>query len=75
MSTTATRSGGAQLARRQPVKPCGVVFAAPNRVEIVSCLPWLEAEMALLEPKLVVALGATAAKAFLGPSFSVISSP
>jgi len=43
----------------------------PDRVEIVACRPWLVAEFALLEPVGVVALGATAAQALMGPSFRV----
>jgi uracil-DNA glycosylase len=48
------------------------LHAKPNRVEIVACLPWLEAEMATVRPRLVVALGSTAAKTLLGASFSVM---
>jgi uracil-DNA glycosylase len=43
----------------------------PNRTEIVACRPWLRAEFGLLHPKVVVALGATAAQALAGPSFRV----
>jgi DNA polymerase len=46
----------------------------PDRVEIIACRPWLVAEFALLRPELVVVLGATAAKALLGPSFRVTQS-
>jgi DNA polymerase len=46
----------------------------PDRIEIVACRPWLVAEFALLRPELVVVLGATAAKALLGPSFRVTRS-
>lgn len=46
----------------------------PDRIEITACRPWLVAEFALLRPKLVVVLGATAAKALLGPSFRVTRS-
>jgi DNA polymerase len=34
-----------------------------------ACLPWLQAELALIRPRLLVTLGATAAKALLGTSF------
>lgn len=44
---------------------------APNDRDVASCRPWLEAELALIRPKLIVALGATAAKALLGPQFRV----
>ncbi|MFW5972432.1 MAG: UdgX family uracil-DNA binding protein [Bacteroidota bacterium] len=43
----------------------------PNRLEIVSCLPWLKSEIDLIQPELVVCLGATAAQALLGPQFRV----
>lgn len=35
--------------------------------EIGACLPWLDAEIELIEPEVLVCLGATAAKALLGP--------
>ena len=47
------------------------IHAKPNRVEIEACLPWLEAEIRLIQPKLVVCLGATAAQALLGKKFRV----
>jgi uracil-DNA glycosylase family protein len=43
----------------------------PNRAEITACRPWLEAEVAVVRPRLVVCLGATAAQAVLGASFRV----
>lgn len=43
----------------------------PNRTEIVACRPWLEGELDALAPQLVVALGATAGKALLGPGYRV----
>jgi DNA polymerase len=47
------------------------IHATPDRWEIAACRPWLDAELALLDPEVVVTLGATAAKALLGPSFRV----
>jgi DNA polymerase len=41
----------------------------PRVSEIKACNPWLEAEMALLKPEVIVCLGATAAQALLGPKF------
>jgi uracil-DNA glycosylase family protein len=41
----------------------------PNGSEIAACLPWLEAELERVRPEVVVGLGATAARALLGPSF------
>lgn len=43
----------------------------PNASEIEACRPWLDAELALLEPEVLVCLGATAAQALLGRSFRV----
>jgi len=44
----------------------------PNSLEISACLPWLEKEIALVKPDLVIALGATAAQALLGSSVRVL---
>jgi DNA polymerase len=46
----------------------------PDQLEITACRPWLVAEFALLRPEVVVVLGATAAKALLGPAFRVTRS-
>ena len=43
----------------------------PSAREIAACRPWLEAELHLIQPRLVVALGATAAQTLMGPSFRV----
>ena len=43
----------------------------PNQVEVSACRPWLDRELELLAPHAVMLLGATAAKALLGPSFRV----
>src|ERR671939_783370 len=47
------------------------IHQKPNSREIAACRPWLEAELRLIKPKLVVALGATAAQTIFGPSFRV----
>jgi len=47
------------------------IHAKPNAAEITACLPWLQAEIQLIQPKLVVCLGATAAQALLGKKFRV----
>jgi DNA polymerase len=54
-------------------KPTGRrrIHQTPDRTEIIACRPWLLAEFAQLAPRVVVALGATAAQALLGPSFRV----
>lgn len=46
----------------------------PNRYEIVACKPWLGAELEVIDPEIVVLLGATAAQAMLGSSFRVTKS-
>jgi uracil-DNA glycosylase len=43
----------------------------PNSREIAACRPWLEAELAVVKPRVLVLLGATAAQAILGKSFKV----
>jgi len=43
----------------------------PNWSEIAACRPWLDAELAVVEPRVLVCLGATAAQALLGPQFRV----
>jgi len=43
----------------------------PNAGEIRACNPWLQEEIRLLKPKVIVALGATAAQALLGKQFRV----
>jgi DNA polymerase len=47
------------------------IHAKPNSAEIAACRPWLEAELDLLKPKVLVCLGATAAQALLGRQFRV----
>lgn len=43
----------------------------PDREEVAACLPWLRAEVQQVQPDLVVALGATAAKAVIDPGIRV----
>jgi len=43
----------------------------PNAREIAACRPWLEAELALIKPAVLVCLGATADQALLGRDFRV----
>jgi uracil-DNA glycosylase family protein len=47
------------------------IHQKPNSREIAACKPWLEAELRLVKPKLVVALGATAGQTIFGPAFRV----
>jgi DNA polymerase len=46
----------------------------PNTAEVRACFPWLASEIAVLKPRIIVCLGATAAKALLGRDFSVMKS-
>ena len=41
----------------------------PNGSEITACRPWLEAEIALIRPEIIVCLGATAAQTVFGPAY------
>jgi uracil-DNA glycosylase len=45
------------------------IHQTPKRWEVRACIPWLRAELEVVEPEAIVLLGATAAKALLGPSF------
>jgi len=47
------------------------IHAKPNGGEIAACRPWLDAEIALVKPRVLVALGATAAQALFGRTFKV----
>ena len=47
------------------------IHAKPNWAELTACRPWLDAELAVVKPKVLVALGATAAQALLGRQFRV----
>lgn len=47
------------------------IHKKPNASEIAACRPWLDREIALVRPKGILCLGATAAQALLGRSFRV----
>jgi uracil-DNA glycosylase len=47
------------------------IHQTPKRFEIDACMPWLDAELEVVQPEALVLLGATAAKALLGSSFRV----
>lgn len=47
------------------------IHQKPNSLEIGACRPWLDAELTTINPRLVVPLGATAAKGLLGSGFRV----
>jgi uracil-DNA glycosylase len=48
------------------------IHQTPGPAEIAACRPWLEAEVAVLEPGVLVCLGASAARALLGPDFRLM---
>jgi uracil-DNA glycosylase family protein len=50
------------------------IHKKPNALEIAACRPWLEAEIAVVKPNVIVCLGATAAQALLGNQFRVTQS-
>ena len=47
------------------------IHAKPSWSELTACRPWLEAELALVRPNVLVCLGATAAQSLLGRQFRV----
>ena len=47
------------------------IHQKPNAAEIAACRPWLDREIELVDPRVVVCLGATAAQALLGRTFRV----
>jgi DNA polymerase len=47
------------------------IHKKPNAGEIAACRPWLDTEIALVKPRAIVCLGATAAQALLGRQFRV----
>ncbi|MFC7527144.1 UdgX family uracil-DNA binding protein [Actinoplanes sp. GCM10030250] len=59
---------------RHTVRGSRRIHETPGPAHITACRPWLVAEFSLLKPAVVVALGATAAKALFGASFRVTRS-
>jgi uracil-DNA glycosylase family protein len=47
------------------------IHQKPNAAELAACRPWLDAELAVVRPRILVVLGATAAQALLGRQFRV----
>jgi DNA polymerase len=47
------------------------IHKKPRASEIGACRPWLDREIALVKPRVIVCLGATAAQALLGSAFKV----
>jgi DNA polymerase len=50
------------------------IHTKPNAIEIHACSGWLASEIALVEPEVIVCLGATAAQALLGRAFRLTKS-
>jgi uracil-DNA glycosylase len=50
------------------------IHKKPNAGEVAACRPWLEAEVAVIRPEIIVCLGATASQALLGRQFRVSES-
>ena len=49
------------------------IHAKPRAIEIRACKPWLDAEIEIVRPALIVALGATAAQSLLGSGFRLLA--
>jgi DNA polymerase len=47
------------------------IHAKPTLGEVRACRPWLETELAIVKPRIIVCLGATAAQALMGPAFRI----
>jgi uracil-DNA glycosylase len=47
------------------------LHSKPSSREVAACRPWLEAEIAAIEPQIIVCLGATAAQSLLGNAFRI----
>jgi uracil-DNA glycosylase family protein len=47
------------------------LHAKPSESEVQACMPWLESEIKIVSPEIVVALGATSSKALAGNAFRV----
>jgi uracil-DNA glycosylase len=47
------------------------IHQKPDRWQVTACLPWLEAELQVVQPEAIVCLGATAAQALLGPQVRI----
>ncbi|HEX3552000.1 MAG TPA: UdgX family uracil-DNA binding protein [Thermoanaerobaculia bacterium] len=47
------------------------IHAKPTLGEVKACRPWLETELALVKPRIIVCLGATAAQSLMGSKFKV----
>jgi len=48
------------------------IHQTPTMTELTACRPWLEAELAIIDPEVLVCLGATASRALLGADFRLM---
>jgi DNA polymerase len=48
------------------------IHQTPAAADVAACRPWIEAELALIRPEILVCLGATASRALLGPAFRLM---
>jgi DNA polymerase len=48
------------------------IHQTPTAADVAACRPWVEAELALIAPEILVCLGATASRALLGPAFRLM---
>ena len=48
------------------------IHATPGPADLAACRPWIEAELELVRPEVLVCLGATAARALIGPAFRLM---
>jgi DNA polymerase len=47
------------------------IHQKPTLSEVKACRPWLETELAIVKPRVIVCLGATAAQSLMGPQFRI----
>jgi DNA polymerase len=47
------------------------IHKKPNSMEVAACRPWLEAEIQVVKPQVIICLGSTAAQMIIGPKFKV----
>ena len=48
------------------------IHQTPKAEEIKACAPWIESEIEVVDPEVLVCLGATAVKAVMGPKYRVM---
>jgi DNA polymerase len=48
------------------------IHKTPSPIEVAACRPWIETEMSLVRPQIVVCLGATAARSMIGDQFRLM---